>query len=168
MHKISSGHALLLAAFTVLLAERCEAEFAGQHAEIAMRKLMPATARCERLLGEPLSYCRYQTANSASVVFEISFGAHGPAGSLTYTIGNSEGRRFLTTVRRFFVQAGVPEKSLEQCIGQSKSKSSEVLVGNFRIHCRYADLADRIAYEIFTEPEKSNVFSPGESDVALK
>jgi hypothetical protein len=169
MYKISSGHALLLAASMALLAERCEAQFAGRDgAEIVMRELMPATARCERFFGESLSYCRYQTADSPGVVFEISFGADGPAGSLTYDVGNSEGRRFLTTVRRFFVQAGVPEKILERCINQSKSKSSEILVGNFRIHCRYADLADRVAYEIFAEPQKSNVSSRGESDVALR
>ena len=97
MYKISSGHALLLAASMALLAERCEAQFAGRDgAEIVMRELMPATARCERFFGESLSYCRYQTADSPGVVFEISFGADGPAGSLTYDVGNSEGRRFLT------------------------------------------------------------------------
>lgn len=169
MGEISSGHALLLATSMVLLAERCEAQFADRDgAEIVMRELMPATARCERFFGEPLSYCRYQTADSPGVVFEISFGADGPAGSLTYDIGNSEGRRFLTTVRRFFVQAGVPEKSLEQCINQSKSNSSDVLFGNFRIHCRYADLADRVAYEIFAEPQESSVSSWGGSDMALR
>ena len=142
----------MLEASTGLLAERCDAQFASRDsAELAMRVLMPATVRCERLFWEPLSYCRYQTENSPGVVFEVSFGADGPAGSLTYNIGSSEGRQFLTTVRRFFLRAGVQEQTLDQCINQSKSKSSEVLVGNLRVYCRYAYLADRVAYEIFTE-----------------
>jgi len=66
-------------------------------------------------------------------------------------------------VRRFFEKAGVPDKSLEQCITRSRANSSEVLAGNFRIHCRYAELGDRVAYEVFAEPQESNV-STGQPD----
>jgi hypothetical protein len=167
--KLSSGHALLLAAFVGLSAEPCEAQLVGlDNAEILMRESMPTTARCERLFGEALSYCRYQTVDSTRVVFELSFGADGPAGSLTYNVGDPEGRRLLIKLRRFFVTAGAPETVVKQCINRSRSKSSEVLAGNFRIHCRYADLADRVAYEIFVEPQKPNDSSRGGPDVALR
>ena len=118
-------------------------------AEMVMRELMPTTVRCGRVLwDEPISYCRYETAN---LVFELSFGADGLAGSLTYNIG-SGGRHFLNTMRIFFSRIGVQEKIFVECINQSKSESVEVLARNFLVKCRYADIADRVAYEISAGP----------------
>jgi len=129
-------------------------------AEMVMRDLMPTNARCERVSWEPISYCRYETANMPDVVFEISFGTDGPSASLTYHIGNSEGRRFLNTIRLFFSRVGVQEKVLDKCINQSKTKSSEVLAGNLRVKCRFVNFADRVGYEIFAErrADKSDLF----------
>lgn len=87
----------------------------------------------------------------AEVVFEISFGNDGPAGSLTYNLGNSEGRQYLDTVRLFFSKAGIQDKTLAECIQRSRTKASEVLAGDLRVQCRYVNFADRISYEIFSE-----------------
>jgi hypothetical protein len=119
--------------------------------ELLMRELMPRFVRCERVFwGETISYCRYETPDTPSVVFEISFGADGPAGSLTYNIG-SGGRQFIDTMRRFFSQTGVQEKALDECIKRSRSKASSVLLGETAIKCRLVSFADSVAYEISTE-----------------
>jgi hypothetical protein len=120
-------------------------------AEIVMRDLMPTNARCERISWEPISYCRYETVNVPNVVFEISFGRDGPSGSLTYDIGNSEGRQFFGKMRLFFSRVGVEEKALDECINQSKLKANEFLAGNLLVKCRYTNFADGVGYEIFTE-----------------
>jgi hypothetical protein len=145
----------LLAALMGLLnsvVQRGHAQIVGRaDAELLMRELMPTSVRCERLFWEePVLYCRYETPNTPSVVFEISFGADGPAGSLTYNIG-SEGRQFIDTMRRFFSRTGVQEKALDDCIKRSRSKASSVLFGDTAIKCRFVSFSDRVAYEIFSE-----------------
>jgi hypothetical protein len=119
-------------------------------AETIMRELMPVNSRCGQTPWEALSYCRYDTANTSNVVFELSFGEDGPAGSLTYNMGNTEGRQFLSSMRLYFLKAGVPKSVLDKCVTQSKS-SSEALAVNGWIKCRYADFVDRVGYEISAE-----------------
>lgn len=155
MRKNKSGNAILSAVSLVFLSLAVQSGHTQlvdrTDVEAVMRDLMPTNVRCGSILWEPTSYCRYETPNRPDVVVELSFGADGPAGSLTYNIENSEGRLFLRTIRLFFSEAGIQEKLLVECINQSKSKSFEVLAGNFLVKCRYADIADRVAYEIFAE-----------------
>ncbi len=70
---------------------------------------------------------------------------------MSYDIGSSDGRRLLQSIYKFFSKLGIAERDLGDCIRQSKSKASEVLAGAFRVKCRYADIADRVGYEIFSE-----------------
>ena len=127
-------------------------------AEKIMRELMPPNSRCAQTPSETLSYCRYDTANTPDVVLEASFGDDGPAFSLTYDIGNIEGRQFVNMMRLYFLRVGVPKLVLDKCIARLKSQSSEVVAASLRIKCRYTDFADRIGYEIFVE--RSNKSQP--------
>ena len=125
-------------------------------AELVMRRLMPTTVRCEKVLWEkPFAYCRYETAKLADVIFEISVGNDGPAGSLTYNVGNAEGRQHLQTVQLFFSKVGIQDKLFAECIQRSRKNASEVLAGDLKIQCRYANFAGRISYEIFAERDAS-------------
>jgi hypothetical protein len=160
--------ALISAAIGLLTIESGHTQIDRADAELVMRDLMPTNSRCERISWESISYCRYETANTPYVVFEISFGPDGPQSSLTYDVGNSEGRQFLRTIRLFFSRLGVEEKTLSECIQQSKSKASEFLTGNWRINCRYVNIADdRVGYEIFADRASNSNLSAGSSSFSF-
>jgi hypothetical protein len=160
--------ALIAAAVGLLTIESGHTQNDRADAELVMRELMPTNSRCERISWEPISYCRYQTANTPNVVFEISFGPDGLQSSLTYDVGNSEGRQFLHTIRLFFSRLGVQEKALSECIQQSKSKASEFLAGNWRINCRYVNITDdRAGYEIFADRASNSNLSAGSSSFSF-
>ena len=143
---------ILMAAFVGLSGQGAHAQSADRGgAELLMHDMMPSTAHCGTVSWEPLSYCRYEAGETSRVVFELSFGPDGPQGSLSYDIGDSDGRRLLQAIYKFFSSLGIAERDLGDCIRQSKSKASEVLAGAFRVKCRYADVADRVGYEIFSE-----------------
>src|SRR5437879_3860449 len=110
MRRRKSSVMLCAAAAWMLIVHSCENGY-GQlvdraGAETVMRELMPIQARCEAAQWEPMYYCRYMTAITPDVVFELSFGTDEPAGSLTYNIGNSEGRQFVNAMRLYFLRLG--------------------------------------------------------------
>jgi len=153
-HKKGGEHMrfTLITAVLLLTAKSAHAQFDRGHAELLMRELMPTNSHCGTISRELIAYCRYETQK---LILELAIGPDGPQSSLTYDIENSEGRKFLGTIRRFFARLGVQEKLLSECIEDSKSQSSEVKTGGLRIKCLYANIADdSVAYEIFAERMK--------------
>ena len=145
-------HGLMTAALMAFLPTVTVAQFLQQaNAEVTMRQIMPPASRCGRFPWEPVDYCRYDNRKDGGVVLEIAYGFGAPAASLTYFHENAGGHRLLKTVRRFFLEAGVPEKDLDRCLREAQLEGSKVEAGGYILHCMYVALGDHDTFELFAE-----------------
>jgi hypothetical protein len=118
-------------------------------AELLIRELMPAAARCQTSPVEPLFLCRYQTESPQSIALEIGADFDGYYGSLTFSIGDEFGRDAFQILERFVSKLGVEQDAFMDCIHQSLWQSAEISSGNLRLACRHVEIGHRVTQEIF-------------------
>lgn len=148
----------------MVLASESSAQTYDPALESVIRKAIPQPARCA-ITSEPLFYCRFDNALEGNIVLELSSTKEGPSASLTYNYGDSKGAELFGVVSDFFGSVGVDKKSFASCVQQSHVVSGEMDVGDLILICRYADLGDRVTYEIFAHRTPESL--PRASDVAV-